>query len=696
MPTIEEVRAQYPQYQDMSDVQLAGALHQKFYADMDPQAFAEKIGLKPDKYQQAAIDEQADLKAKGIDAGAGLTRRLAHGATLGADSTIMAAAMTPLEMFKRGINPAEAYNYTKAREDQIMGDARKNTGALGTGAEILGGGVSGAGLAQGGLTTARFLAPEAGLLARSGASAADAAGLGAFSGAMEGNGLAERGTNALKGAALGGLVGGALPPALSILGAAASPIISNIRARLNPEGFARSQVARAVSESGVTPAQISQRVSDADAAGQGMFTAADAMGNSGQRMLSTVARSPGEGRTDLVNFLNTRQAGQGERLSQITDEALGASGTARKTADELTKTAQTQSAPFYEAALSRKPVWNERIQQFFDDPVTKSGLREGVAVQRLESLAAGKKFDPKDYAITGFNEAGDPIMSGVPNMRTINLIKKGWDKQLEGYRDSTTGKLMLDEYGRALDNVRRTFLKEIDSVNPDYAQARSLYAGPAQARDAVNMGGKAASRGRADDNMRQFNAMTGPNQQGYRIGYADKLSEGFERSAEGVNKARGLTSDKRIGELSDMSLHQGPVAPGGLDPLQQRIARENTMFETRNAALGGSKTADNLADAAAMGVDPTLVGHIVSGNWTGALKSALASGSNALSGNTPAVRKAVADILLTRGQNASPAAFQKMIDETVQRIRQVQNMARSMGRGAAGGLAVTGPSQNRR
>jgi hypothetical protein len=647
-------------------------------SDIDAYVASEGVSLDQlrapaatDKYQQAAIDEQADLKAKGIDPGAGLTRRLTHGATLGADSTIMAAAMTPLEMFKRGINPAEAYNYAKAREDQIMGDARKNTGALGAAAEVLGGGVSGAGLASGGLTTARFLAPEAGLLARAGASAADAAGIGAFSGAMEGNGAAERGTNALKGGLLGGILGGALPPALALGGAALSPIFSNIRARVNPTGFAQSQVARGVSESGVTPAQIAQQLSDAEAAGQGMFTAADAMGNSGQRLLSTVARSPGEGRTDVVNFLNTRQAGQGERLSQITDEALGASGTARKTADELTKTAQTESAPFYEAALSRKPVWNERIQQFFDDPVTRSGLREGVAVQRLESLAAGKRFDPKDYAITGFNEAGDPIMSGVPNMRTINLIKKGWDKQLEGYRDSTTGKLMLDEYGRALDNVRRTFLKEIDSVNPDYAQARSLYAGPAQARDAVNMGGKAASRGRADDNMRQFNAMTGPNQQGYRIGYADKLSEGFERAAEGVNKARGLTSEKRVGELGQMSLHQGPVAPGGVEPLQQRIARENTMFETRNAALGGSKTADNLADAAAMGVDPTLVGHIVSGNWGGALKSVIASGSNALSGNTPAVRKAVSDILLTRGQNASPAAFQKMIDDTVQRIQQV-------------------------
>lgn len=651
---------------------------------------------KTDKYQQAAIDEQADLKAKGIDPGAGLTRRLAHGATLGADSTLLAAAQTPFEMIRQGtFDPREGYNYAKAREDQIMGDARKNTGALGTAAEVLGGGVSGAGLAQGGITASRFLAPEAGLLARSGASAADAAGIGAFSGAMEGNGLAERGMNALKGGLLGGVLGGATPGALSLGGAALSPIISNIRARINPEGFARSQVARGASESGLTGQQITQRVTDADVAGQGMFTAADAMGNAGQRMLATTARSPGQARTDVVDFLNNRQAGQAERVTQITDEALGAAGTARQTNAQLTKTAQEQSAPYYEKALTQKPVWNERIQQFFDDPVTKGGLREGVAVQRLESLAAGKKFDPKDYAITGFNEAGDPIMAGVPNMRTINLIKKGWDKQLEGYRDSTTGKLMLDEYGRALDNVRRTFLKEVDVLNPDYGTARSLYAGPAQIRDAVNMGAKAPNRGRAADNIDQFNKMSDPTQQGYRKGYADTVAARAERGAMGENKVRPLTSDKSIAELDRLSLHQGPVAPGQSNPLQQRLGRESTMFETRHAATGNSKTVENMADDAAMGAAPALIGQVLTGNWGGALRTAIASGADALTGNTPAVRQEVARLLMTRGQNASSAQFQKMIDDTVKQIQMVQRMARSMGRGGAGGLAVAGPGQDK-
>lgn len=45
MPTIAEVRSQYPQYSDMSDADLAGALHQKFYADMPREEFDKKVGL---------------------------------------------------------------------------------------------------------------------------------------------------------------------------------------------------------------------------------------------------------------------------------------------------------------------------------------------------------------------------------------------------------------------------------------------------------------------------------------------------------------------------------------------------------------------------------------------------------------------------------------------------------------------------
>ena len=45
MPSLAEVRQQYPQYQDLSDQQLADGLYKKFYSDLPRAAFDAKVGL---------------------------------------------------------------------------------------------------------------------------------------------------------------------------------------------------------------------------------------------------------------------------------------------------------------------------------------------------------------------------------------------------------------------------------------------------------------------------------------------------------------------------------------------------------------------------------------------------------------------------------------------------------------------------
>ncbi len=628
----------------------------------------------PDKYQQAAIDEQAQLKEKGIDPGAGLTRRLTHGATLGADNTILAAATTPFEMIKRGtFSPVEGYNYAKAREDQIMGDARKNTGLLGTAAEVLGGGVAGAGLAQGGITAARMLAPEAGLLARAGASAVDGAGIGAFSGAMEGNGLAERGANALKGGALGGLLGGIVPPALAVGGAAISPVVSNLRARANPQGFAQSQVARAVSESGMTPADIASSVQAAARDGQGVFSVADAMGNAGQRMLSSTARAPGQARTDVVNFLDARQAGQGRRLSNALAEGFDAPQTAAQTEARLTAQRGADADAAFSAVRSGAgrtdvvPAIN-RIDQTI-------GTGPGQVLQAANDSVEG--------ALRPFRERLARV--NPDDFEAVQRIRFDMADAAQNARQSGYG-----NRAREIGNAVRELDAAMEQASSGYRQANRNFAQASRDIEAVGQGRAAAMRGRTEDIIPEFQGQSTAGQGAYRAGYVDPLIQQTQGAAFGVNKARPLINDAFQAEA-------GAMAPGN-QLMQNRIGRENTMFETRNAAVGNSKTAENLADDAAMGAGPALgiIGQVMAGNYGGALRSTIAAGSNALTGNTPAVRQAIADILMTRGPNMNPAQFQRMLDETVQRLHLVQQMARSVGRGAAGGLAVTGPGQNRR
>jgi hypothetical protein len=93
----------------------------------------------------------------------------------------------------------EGYNYAKAHEDQILSDARRNTGTLGSVTEMAGGGVAGAGLARGGITAARLLSSQPGIVGRTLSSAVDAAGLGGIAGFNEGNSLQDRAANAGQG-----------------------------------------------------------------------------------------------------------------------------------------------------------------------------------------------------------------------------------------------------------------------------------------------------------------------------------------------------------------------------------------------------------------------------------------------------------------------------------------------------------------
>lgn len=674
MPTFQITAPDGKQYR-ISGENAEGAMSalQQHLGSASSAVPAEQSAPTPDKYQQAAIDERDHLKAQGADTGAGYTRRVAHGATFGADNTILAGLMTPLEMIKRGtFSPSEGYNYAKAREDLILDDARKNTGALGAALEIGGGIGSGVGLARGGVTFARNLAPNASLVSRSLASAGDAAGMGAFSGAMEGNGLAERGENALKGATVGGIVGGAAPGVIGLLGNIAAPITSNIRARVNPEGFAQSQVARAISESGLTPQQIGQRVVDANAEGS-PFMVADAMGNAGQRLLSTVARAPGEGRTAVVNALESRQAGQGRRVANALAEGFDSSRTAAQTEAALTRARDTAANAEFGA------VRNDAT------PVDITSVIRNIDATLGPRTAFGTDI-ANDTAEAALARVRARLTDGRSNLTEFNAVQRvrgDLSDAVESARRAGQG-----NKARLLGGALRELDRAMEVASPGFRQANANFARASRAIDTVGQGRDAAMRGRTEDIVPAFRAMPADRQDAFRAGYVDPLIAHAQGSAFGVNKARPLLNDAFADEAA-------AIAPMRTQTrMMNRLNNEQTMFETRNHALGGSRTADNLNDHAATGVDPQIVGQIVTGNWSGALRSALNAGSNVLTGNTPAVRQEIANILLQRG--VTGRALDQMVGATVQRLQFIQNMARNMGRGASGGLAVAVPGQNRR
>lgn len=634
--------------------------------------------VSEDVYHTAARQELADNQRLGLGANP-TARRIAQGATFNTADEIMAGLGTPIEMFKHGtFNPAEGYRYAKAREDLALENARKDTGALGTAAEIGGGIMSGSALARGGIGLLGRLAPNAGLGAKTAASATDAALYGTAAGLGEGNTLAERGQNALIGGGTGALLGGVAPGALKLAGAIAAPVVSNLRARINPAGYAQNQVARAISESGQSPQDLANAVSRAAQEGQGEFTLADAMGSPGSRMLSTVTRAPGQGRTEAVNFMDTRQAGQGRRVSNILAEGFDAPETAARTETRLTAARDAASDVNYDAARAGAgPVDVSRAIRRIDQTI-RPGVNQIVQPTNIAP-------DSVEAALANVRSRLTDGRSNLTDFESLQRVRGDLSDAIESARRAGA-----NNKARLLSQVMTEMDVAMERASPGFMAANRTHAQASRAIDAVDVGRQAAMRGRTEDIVPAFRAMPAEQQQAFRSGYVDPLIQQVQGGAVGANKARPFTSDAFRTEAAAVA----PMRTG--NQMTQRLARENQMFATRADATGGSRTADNLADANAMGIDPSLVGDILHGNWASAARQLLSSGQNALTGNTAAVRQEVGRLLLMRGANVSAPQLTNYLTQAVRTVQTRQMIARHLGAGLSAGVALAPSASGRR
>lgn len=655
MSTIAEVRAQYPQYNDMSDEALAGALHQKFYADMPADVFAEKIGLKaPDP---VSINDIGRSLATGVPILGGLMNK-ANAATNAAlapvlngffDEKDQLPEATYSERYAHSLRDQEGMDAKFAAQHPIVNTAGNLVGGAAAMVPVVG--------AAPGLFGA-----TGGLVSRMGMGAASNAALG-------GTDAAVRGHDPVTGAIVGGVLGAAVPVAETAL----SPIVSNITARVNPERYAQRQVARAVSESGQTPADLIDRLTQAAADGQSQFTLADALGNSGQSMLATATRGPGEGRTLATNFLENRQAGQGRRISNALAEGFNAPETAAATEARMTAARSADADAAYNAVRNdAKPVNLTAAINHIDSTISP-GVHRIAGSSNIANDTVEQALQRARNLLT--DENGSMLTDFAAVQRARGDIADWAQTARQGGQGNKARMLsgVVHQVDAAMENASAGHL----AANRNFAQAsRDI--------EAVQTGRNAFLRGRTEDTIPAFNALRPEAQAAFRSGYVDPAITQTQGAAFGVNKARPL--------LNDAFQAESQVMAPGADLMNRRIGREQTMFETRGRALGNSKTAENLADDAAMGLNPTTIMHVATNNWGAAIGSLVQAGTNAATGNTPAVRAAVARILLQNGATLSGPALNQLVSTTINRLQFLQQLARS----GAGAAAVSTNQANRK
>lgn len=597
-----------------------------------------------DRYQAAAADQYKRDVAAGIAPPTGYTQRLLQGASLGWGDELAAGLETPIQMIRRGtFNPAEGYRYAKAYQDVLQRETEKNTEGLGgTAMEMAGGlGTGGAGVLGSGT---RAVSPVVNYFKNVGV----AGGLGAFGGAGKAETVADIPVDAAIGGGLGLTLGAAVPGVVGTAKALARPLVGRFR---NADQVALEQVAETMRHANVSPQQMVQEITDANAAGVPL-TLADTLGKAGERKLSVIAKVPGEQRDVITDILTARALDRPNRIAPQLAEELGVQGTAQQAQARLLNEAQTASRPLYDRAMQRN-TYSERLQEFLDDPVAQQALAAGVAKQRLEAVGRGVPFNPTHAALDV-----DGNIIAVPNMRTLQTLKVGIDSMLESSAAQNPRTGGLNDYGRSLNEFRRGLVRELSSLNPDYAAANRAYGGPMRVREAVEAGQEMAGpTGRAADNLTAFRELPPTDQQGVRIGYVDRLARDLERTGNIPGGLRAK-SPKGTQELEALSLRQGPQRPDEPGQFRRFMNREEQMQRLERSALGGSPTFENLADAGGLpgGVPEALGGMVMSavhGNPSGFVRSGYEAAARALKGETEAQRAAIARALLINEPRAA-------------------------------------------
>ncbi|PHP27524.1 hypothetical protein [Limimaricola cinnabarinus] len=485
--------------------------------------------------------------------------------------------------------------------------------------------------------------------------------VGAAEGAVVGVGNADGRdvlSEGLWGALMGGALGGAAPVAAKGLNAAGRAVVDPVAGMTNgllgraSAARAARPVARAVERSGMSVDDIERSLADAARDGQSDFVLADALGHSGQRALAGVARQPGQGRTEVANLLEARQRAQGDRMGEFVNDALGVPDTAaqRRASMEASRSRRGNIA-YEQARQSARPVNLNGALATIDktlrrDPILgDSALSQGPLGNRLKALR--DRMEKGGEQLIDFN--------------TVMDIRTDLRRQMERNGDVASDlRPLYDQLTAAL-----------EASSGRFASANAAYRRSSSAIDAIDTGRAAGqSRTRVADVVPQYQNAPAPEQAAQRSGYGSFMLEGIENARPNINKADPFTTPR----------HRGLMEAMAADPAQwnRRLARETDMFETRRAALGGSQTADNIADGIDM--DNAGIFAALAQNRLGeAIAQVARKGAAAASGMNEETRTLIARTLMSRDAQGALAPLLAEVRKDAQAARNIEAFLRHAG-----------------
>lgn len=635
-------------------------------------------------YARNQWSAQQKPKAEGPGYLQGVTREAAQGVTLGAADEVEAGGMTAVDMLM-GL-PAEAKSWATGEDNDYwagVGEAwdknrahlrgqreqfQKENPVSSATANVIGG------FATAAPVVGRAVGAGSGI-AKWGRAGAAGAGLGGVAGfnATDG-GVGERATGALEGAAIGAGTALATPAVAGMVSKALTPAwraIMDRASRNAPRVEERKVIEALMDDFGVDTADEAVQRATARLRTLGPNATIADLGENSRSLLGAVVNRPGPTRAAAANMLERRQRGQGGRIKASADRALGADNSFYQSLDDLSQQRQQAAAPLYERAYAKDFVWSDTLESLMGRPSMKK------AAARAYRIASEEGRDPRALGMD-FNDAGDVVFTRRPSMQTLDYVKRGLDDVVEQFRDKTTGRLVLDESGRAINNTRALFRSELDSLNPDYRAAREAWAGPTDMMEAMARG-RQFSKPDAEITERLVRDMTDSERQSFVLGVRRAIEDQLDRTPDTADAVRRLLGT----EQRRKALRAAFPSERAYRSFVADLMREGQMNRTRVAVNTGSPTQPRQQAEARLQTDPGAVASLATGDAFGGVRGVVQMLPGFLRGEVPdAARAGIGQMLM---QNDTQRLAQRaMADGLSEEARQ------ALARALAGDLAIYG------
>lgn len=309
-----------------------------------------------------------------------------------------------------------------------------------------------------------------------------------------------------------------------------------------------------------------------------------------QRLAGKAARGGLEARA-IAGSLERRDAGAYGRLQEDISKYIFQGPSARKARQVIEQSQQAAAAPLYEKADALQFIWSGRLQRLMDDSqYVKQGLNRGFRLEREMAAAQDRPFDPTMMGLD-FDAEGNVNILRTPNLRVLDMAKRGMDAIIADNRDSITGKLNTE--GRTAQAVKTAWVKEIDNLDTKhiYKAARDAWGGPAASKDAIAIGEAAFARS-PEENRDLYEALSTGDKEFARLGLASKMRERIAQAGFERDEAKKLINSPGMREQIEPFLS----SKKNFDDFVDAVAAETRMKKSVSTILRGSQTAERQAE----------------------------------------------------------------------------------------------------